>query len=57
MLLKSKREVSGGLLKIQRRGQRIAKKVGGRERKIYSFDLIKTYENDALHKPKKLQTF
>lgn len=24
---------------------------------IYSFDLIKTYENDALHKPEKLQTW
>lgn len=34
------------------------KKVGGRERgKVYSFDLIKSDENGALHKAKKLQTF
>lgn len=49
---KEQKEVSGGLLKMQKRGD------SGLQRRYEerSFDLIKTYENDTLHKPKTLQT-
>lgn len=39
--------MSGGLLKMQKKGAEDCKEGGGG---VCSFDLIKTYENDALHK-------